>query len=417
MTNQSSRVSTIQCGETPFCQREPEPVGITIRIAETVEQIEEMRGNWSAWKGTRDSDIDFYLEFIRSHHEVLRPHVVMLYKNGCPDAMLIGRLETVRISSKIGYYRTPGMSARVVNFVYGGLRGNDSSTNSGELLTSVIQSLRRGHADAAFLHQPSTDSFLYRAALALPNSLCRDRLSKPEKHHNVKLPDAADRLFQGLSKGLRGELRRKKKKLHDDFAGRVTVKCYREPSEVALAIPHLEAIMKQTYQRGLGVGFEDTPQMRGRLALCATKGWLRIYVLYIDDVPRSFSAGTVYDGVYTTDYIAHDPTFRDYYLGKLLLMEVMESCHKEGVRGIDFGFGEAEYKERFGNCPLSESSVYIFAPNMRGLMLNAVRTISGSVDNALKATLERTQLLPRVKKLWRKRAAQNAQFSNGLSEN
>jgi hypothetical protein len=416
MTNQVT-LATIDHGIAPSAHTNYGDVGINVRVARTVEQVEEIRDVWISWPGHRDSDINFYLELIRSHPEVLRPHIVVLYRSGRPVAMLIGRLERTELVSKIGYFRLPGIRARTLNFVYGGLRGSASDENSRELVGSVIQSLRSGEADAVFLHQPSTDSFLYKAALKMPGSWCCDRLSKPEKHHTINFPDTVEKFYQGLSKSLRGELRRKRKKLFEDFEGKVTVKCYQDLRDLASALPHLEEIAKKTYQRGLGVGFQDTPQMRRRLELCAAMGWLRIYVLYIEGIPRSFSAGTVYDSVYTTDYIAYDPAFRDYYLGKLLLVEVIEHCYRENVRAIDFGFGQAEYKERFGNCTLTESSVYIFAPSLRGLALNATRTVSGFIDSTLKATLERTQLLQRIKKLWRGRAAHNAQVSGGSVEN
>ncbi len=390
---------------------------VSIKILQTVSEVELHRELWNRWPGHRDSDIDFYLEFILSHPEVLCPHVVVLYRSGCPDAMLIGRLEMTQLTSRIGYLRLPGIPARILSFVYGGLRGNGSNENSRDLVRSVMRSLRSGQASVAFFHQPSTDSALYKAALSQPSAWCRDRLSKSEKHHTMKFPEKVDQLYQGLSKSLRAELRRKKKKLVDDFGSGVSLRCYRDVSDLAIALPHIEEVAKKTYQRGLGVGFRDTPQMRGRLELCAKKGWLRIYVLYIKDSPRSFSAGTTCEGVYTTDYIAYDPAFRDYYLGKLLLLEVIESCYKEGVTEIDFGFGQAEYKERFGNCHLMESSVYIFAPSIKGVTLNALQTAVRMIDEGLRTVLERTQLLSRVKKLWRNRSAQRVQPPRVSGEN
>ena len=306
---------------------------------------------------------------------------------------------------EIGYLRLPGIPARSLTFVYGGLRGNVSDEGSRILIGSVMQSLRSGEADFAFFHQPNTDSSLYKAALSLPGFACRDRLAKPEVHHIAKLPESAEQLYQGLSRGLREEIRRKKKKLLKDFDGRVTVKRYRQPDELAIALPDIEEVAKKTYQRGLGVGFLDTPQIRQRMEFCARRGWLRIHILYIDDSPRSFWTGTVCDGVFISDYNAYDPAFRDCSLGTLTLVPVIEDCCQERLKEIDFGFGQAEYKERFGNRQIQESSVYVFAPSLRGFALNGIRTVSGSIDRILKATLERTQLLSKVKRAWRRHAA------------
>jgi CelD/BcsL family acetyltransferase involved in cellulose biosynthesis len=171
-------------------------------------------------------------------------------------------------------------------------------------------------------------------------------------------------------------------------------------------IAEAEVIAKKTYQRGLGVGFEDTPAMHGRLNFCAQKGWLRAGVLYIGDRPCAFWIGTVYDGVFVSDFLAFDPEFRDYSLGSYLLIAMIEEFCKEGIKAVDFGFGPGEYKERFGNSELREASVHIFAPNFKGITLNALRTVTVLVENTLKKTLQKTNLLPKIKRLWRERVSQ-----------
>jgi GNAT superfamily N-acetyltransferase len=381
-------------------------IGTTVRVCRTVADIEEIRPFWASWKGYRDSDIDFYLEFIRTRQEVLRPHVIVLSRDGRPDALLIGRLEKTRIDSKIGYLRLPAVPARILTFAYGGLRGNASEENCIALVRSIMDSLRRGEADLAFLHKPGEDDLVYKRALSLPSFWCRDHLTYPESHHVMKLAENIEQVYQGFSHGLRGQLRRKQKKVLKEFNGLVKVTCFRDASELDRIIAEAEVIAKKTYQRGLGVGFEDTPAMRGRLNFCAEKGWLRAGVLYIGDRPCAFWIGTVYDGVFVSDFLAFDPEFRDYSLGSYLLIAMIEEFCKEGTKAVDFGFGPGEYKERFGNSELREASVHIFAPNFKGLTLNALRTVTVLVESTLKKSLQKTNLLPKIKRLWRERVSQ-----------
>src|ERR1700683_2864939 len=64
--------------------------GMDIRIARDFAEVESLREAWSRWPGHRDSEIDFYLMILRSYPEVLRPHVIALYRNEQPEAILIG---------------------------------------------------------------------------------------------------------------------------------------------------------------------------------------------------------------------------------------------------------------------------------------------------------------------------------------
>ncbi len=70
---------------------------------------------------------------------------------------------------------------------------------------------------------------------------------------------------------------------------------------------------------------------------------------------------------------------------------------------MEFGPGPGRYKQRFGNYHWNEASVYIFAPNLKGIALNTVRAAAGVISNAITKVLEHTKLLPKVKRFWRSR--------------
>jgi CelD/BcsL family acetyltransferase involved in cellulose biosynthesis len=70
------------------------------------------------------------------------------------------------------------------------------------------------------------------------------------------------------------------------------------------------------------------------------------------------------------------------------------------VKEVDFGLGDADWKQRFGDQQWQEASTSIFAPTMKGLGINGLRTLSTFVDQAVKRILEKTQILARMKRLW-----------------
>jgi hypothetical protein len=221
----------------------------------------------------------------------------------------------------------------------------------------------------------------------------------------MRLPNDLKDVYSALSGNHRSDLKRKAKKLMADHQCNVKVCAYRAPAELPDLMQKAEEIAKRTYQRGLGVGFQDNEEMRRRLHLCAEKGWLRAYVLHVGDTPCAFWIGTLYHGSFCSDYLAFDSRFGAYSPGTFLLMKVLEEFCTAGVREVDFGPGEARYKEQFGNSPSEEASIFIFAPNAKGALLDAIRASAGFADNLAKKILGDTGLLPRVKKLWRSRLA------------
>ncbi len=379
-----------------------------VRILRTLAEVEEIRRAWSGWKTHRDSNIDVCLQFVWVREEVIRPHVIVIHRYGRPDAMLVGRLERSRTAPKVGYVRLPGIRSFVLMFSYKGLLGNASDENCREITKSIIESLKQGEADVASLDHLDVSASFFQSALKLPRFVSRDHLTHPAPHHLMRLPANVEDVYRGFSGGHRSELKRKAKKLLSDHQGSVKVCCYRAPDELDTAIPQVEQVAKKSYLRGLGVGFQDSELMRRRLRLFAQNGWLRIYLLFVKEMPCAFWVGTVYEDSFCSDYLAFDNRFADYSPGMFLLMKMIEDFCAAGIREIDFGFGEGRYKERFGNYQTMESSVQIFAASLKGFALNITRTTAVLVDNALKKTLERGNLLGTVKKLWRGSLARQA---------
>jgi hypothetical protein len=376
---------------------------VEVRIARSRSEVEEIREIWSVRPSHRDSDIDFCLDVVWKREEVIRPHVILIYRDGQPETMFVGRVEDARMKAKSGYMRLPGIPSRRLVFSYGGLLGSATAENCRQIMASITATLRNGEADVAVLANLRVSSVLFATALRASGFATRDHIVKPTTRYTMKLPADIKNVYLGLSQNHRSDLKRKARKLLADHHDDVKVRCFREPAEVEELIRQAEDIAKRTYQRGLGVGFHDNEEIRRKLRLCAEKGWLRAYVLYLANTPCAFWIGTLYHGSFCSDYLAFDPLFRANSPGTFLLMKVVEEFCNAGVKEIDFGSGESRYKEQFGNTPLTEASVLVFAPTVKGVLLNAMRTSTGSLENLVRKVLERTELLPKLKRFWRLR--------------
>lgn len=398
VTDQVPSVST-----TALAEAQP----VSIRVVRTVEEIEQIRDVWSAFQQHPNADIDFYLLVCRTRPEILRPHVIVLYREGRPEAMLVGRLVQGTIDLSIGYGKILKMPARLLAVVCGGLLGNMSSENGEALVAEVSNSLRRHEADAALFNFVRTDSAIYPFILGSPGLMQRDYWPGEQTHWSMKLPTSIEAVYGEMSGDHRKELRRMERKLVSDYSGDVKVRSLREVADLDSIFRDLEEIAKRTYQRGLGAGFADTPEMRQRFRLEAEKGWLRSYVLYVGGRPSAFWVGTSYKGTFHSSFMGYDSAYQRYSPGSVLQIKVLEDLCHDGIKELDFGLGDAMYKQRFGNCSWQDASAYIFAPTLAATAINAIRIPTMLLEKALRKILEHTKLLAKVKKVWRSRVKQS----------
>ncbi len=377
-----------------------------IVVARTVPEVEAIREVWKNWDWSPNADIDFYLHILRSRREVLRPHVLVLYRNNSPVAMLVGRLVESSVSVRLGYAKLFATRARSLTFIQGGLAGYFSAENAQLLVSEVVRSLRSGEADLAEFRFLKTDSPLYRSILQLPGFFLRDRFPLVQPHWSMKLPEKPEDVSNSLSGHERRQIRRRAKQIEADYSGKVRVERFTSIGDGEQIFADIEEVARKTYQRGLGVGFFNDKESRERFRFEAGKGWLRVHIMYVADKPCAFWMGSLYQGVFHSGDVGYDPAYKKYEIGKQLLARVLEDLCREKARQVDFGLGDADWKQRFGDMKWEEASVSIFAPNLRGLGMNLCRTPILMTEKAAKRALERTQILARIKKLWRKRATQ-----------
>lgn len=374
-----------------------------IRVLRTPEQLNSLRDFWQSCHPCRDADFDFFLFFIDLNPEAQRPHVVVIYEAGIPTAILAGRLDVTRIPVRVGYLKFPVPKLRIFNFVYGGWLGDRSERNAKLLIGNVLETLRAGEADAAMLHYADLTSPLVHCATSLPSRLCIDYLMEPQNHW-VREGCAGSGLLAGLPANERYNQRRRAKMRATDFLD-IKIETFQTPDQVDRLMRDAEAVASTSYQRGLGVGFADTPIIRGRLEFEARNGWLQGHILYLDSKPVAFWITSVRNKIAVSDYLAFNPDYAKYAPGMYLMINAIEALHD--VDRIDFGGGDARYKELLGNTPRREATVYIFAPTIKAVAVNALRTGARAAHESAKRALPQ---FAAIKRRWRRRKRESGQF-------
>lgn len=382
-----------------FLRMEPKATdsSLEFRTIRDLYELETLRAVWKSWPGARDSDLDVFSSMIRSRGSRCRPHVVVLVQNARPDAILIGLFERRTIPFTLGHFNICRPEVDVLEFVYGGLRGNDSEKNCAALVQEVMRSLDRGDADLALWKQLDVQSPLYSCALRLPCFAMRDYSRRPIDHWLMNFPKGLDAFFMSLERSQRSKLRRKYKKVLNCFAGKVQVRCFRSLEDLEAAIPNMEEIASKSDKRRV-FRFDslDTPQIREQLVVeaeravvAAKEGWLRIYVLYLKERPAAYWMGTLYDRCLQADHVGYDPMWSEFSPGIFLLLYILEDLRDEDIETVDFGCKNIQFKQCFGSLRRVESTIHIHAPTLRGIQLNLLRTATHRMTDCAKFVLRR----------------------------
>jgi CelD/BcsL family acetyltransferase involved in cellulose biosynthesis len=373
------------------------------RLVSSLDEVERLRDTWAAASPRRfNADIDFYLVSAASQSSFVRPYVILLERDGALEAMLIARVEDVDLPAVFGYRTIFRSRVRSITLVHGGLIG-ESAPSSRLLLSELRRSLARREADVASLPFLPTDGTFHRAATREVPAAVRAPFARRAVHRRLELPATGEEFLRSRSKSTRESLKRYRRKVERDLGERLELRVYDSERDLERIFAETDSVAAKTYQRGLGVALADTPEQRAVIEVGLRRGWYRAYVLYLDGRSIAFWPGYAYRDTFFIGTPGYDPAMAEYRIGNYLLGRMIDDfCADPSLEAVDFGFGDAEYKRRFGSESFEESTVLIFAPTARALAVNAARSAVAASARGATAGLERVGGLDRVKRRWRR---------------
>lgn len=370
-----------------------------VRVCRTPEEVESLRAHWKGFAHP-DAHLDVFLTIVRDRPEVVRPHVVVVEREGRPVALLAARLEECELPAKFGYATVYKPRLRRITVVTGGVAGLAEAC--GELADELLAALQRREADAVELQRIAIDSPLYRAVVERAPSALRQHGEQAAPHHVMDLPESSEALLPSLSKSVRDNLKRYSRKLEREYGDRLIVRRYDAPKDFERAVADLERIAATTYQRGLGAGFtaeHDGPLMR----IALDGGWFRAWVLYLDGAPCAFEIGHLAGDSVVIAAKGFDPTYGNHHVGKVLQLKMLEDlCDDPAVGVLDFGFGDADYKRKLATRGWDDASVLVYGRTFRGLRAAAGRTVVLGADRLARRAVG-TDRIAKIKRRWRDR--------------
>jgi CelD/BcsL family acetyltransferase involved in cellulose biosynthesis len=311
------------------------------------------------------------------------------------------------VASAIGYLQLPRLPARVIAVIHEGVLGQLDDQGAQEVVQQLWSMLAAGEAEAIDFHYLCEDSPLLRALHQRGPRVFCEKTPRWSTHREMNLPTQGS-LLETLRSKHRTHLRKREKELQETFAGRITWRWLTHVDDVVALCARLEQVAATTYQRGLGAGFYDNEEFRQRLQLFNSRGQLRVQLLEIDGQPRAFWFGFVYGDGFHSAETGYDPVLREHEVGTLMFVRMVDELTREGVRRLDFGLGDAYYKERFGHRTWRETSAWLFAPTLKGVALLFYVRVFTAVDQFARRLVDRLGLRDRIKNAWRRSRAKMA---------
>ena len=373
-----------------------------IKTIRDMEELETIRPCWESWQTHPNSDFEHFKLVCNLRKEIICPHVTVVEENLQPRLLLVGRLEKTSFSPAIGYFRPVRIPAKVLVIIYQGFLGEKNIELAEALVRYLWSLVVAGEVDAVeFNHLPEHSPLLSALLRCGPRWWCEKEFAW-STHWTMDLPEDQGSILKKLGSRHRNQIMRKQRKLESAFPNNLSWRWITKCNDVSDLCKRLEVAAACTYQRGMAVGFSDNEEQRLRYELFANRGQLRVQELVIESKVEAYWTGTVYGGTWYVDETGFNPDLSPYSPGTVGLMRMADALTREGVKKIDFSFGDAVYKRRYGNQYCREASVRLFAPTAKGFALRSSIGFIGWLDNLGRKLLKQTKMHDILKKQWRR---------------
>ncbi len=362
---------------------------------------------WAAHANHRDADPGFARLVAATASECRGIRLLHVEAAGQTRAIAVGRLERARLPARLGRWNLPVPALEVLTLIHGGLMGawDDAAAAAG--MAALERLLAAREADAVMLHAAPVSHPLTHRFIERPGML-RDCGWRSSPLYSADIALLAGDFMASLNANSRRKERQRERKLRDAFGDGFRLEEFRDETDIPRLMRLAETVMQHNYQRGLGVGFVHGDAARDRLLHSARAGWLRAWVVWCGAEPGCFWIGDLRRGIFHSDYLAYDQRLADFSPGRFLTVAVMQHLaeRQAGVASVDFGMGEAEWKERLSSSRDDVATVHLFAPYPAALVTNLARRAAAGTTAAAKTVLERLGAFDTVRRRLRRSGRQ-----------
>jgi CelD/BcsL family acetyltransferase involved in cellulose biosynthesis len=167
------------------------------------------------------------------------------------------------------------------------------------------------------------------------------RLVRREASPVLRWSDGWDAYVVSSSANLREQLRRREQRLHREH--RVRVRLTEDPGTLSGDLDTLFRLHRLVRPRS---DFGPEPFHRAFAATALERGWLRLWLLEVDDRPAAVWYGFRFGGAEHYYQAGRDPSFDRLSVGFVLLAHTIRAAFDDGICEYRFGRGDEPYKYR-----------------------------------------------------------------------
>jgi hypothetical protein len=369
---------------------------IDVRVLRSREEIEAMQADWQRLNSLPENDWEMYWGSLESLKPRPEPYVVIALEGGGLRSALVGRLEVGHVSLGLGYWTLLRIPVQQIVIPMQGVLGQDDERTLATMIDRVAKDVRGHLADVAVFEFLEEGSALHRTAKGLPVGFwMRDRVLERRVHRYVNLP-ATFKEYDRQHKGLLQKVRKFERAYHGRFEHRLLTR----EDEIEFFCQGADAVARRNYQRALGVGFLDSEQDRAKMRVAARQGLWRAFVTLVDGKTAAFWSGCQFGSHALLWWTGYDPDFQQFSPGLIASARMVEEFIGQGVTRVDFGGGDAPYKERLANESRWEETVCVYSPGFKGALASGVRGLDAYVGNMTRTRFK--GLANRLKTPWRR---------------
>ncbi len=372
-----------------------------VEVFTTSEEIQKLRSHWERLQNHPNSDLDHFLLVCNLRTNVIRPLVFAASDGDQVTAIVAARMERSAFQSWLGYVRIVHIPATILTIINGGFLGNWDERTISCFLNGIDDLFKQKKIDGAVINQVKEDSCLFSSALIANRRVLGIRSPRWSTHWEGTLSNQPGFLLKTMKSKHRAWINKKEKDLSAAFPNRIRWSWHSKIKNLEELCESMERVAMTTYQRGLNAGFVNDPATRQRLSLFAIRDQLRVFLLEIDGVPKAFWLGIVYGGIFHSSATGYVPEMREFEAGSLVFLRMVDELIKEGITKIDFGLGDAFYKQRFGTHNWKEAALTFFAPSAKARFAYALLTSAQATEKYARMAINRMGIVNKVKRLWR----------------
>ncbi len=210
----------------------------------------------------------------------------------------------------------------------------------------------------------------------------------------IDMPSGFEELLGMLSSNTRQALRRRVRKLNRVCDERLSVRSFSKGHEMEELFGYLCMIWKKSWHGRLS---QQPPPSVEFMQRIVRYGWLRFYVLFVDDIPIASVQGYQYNRVFMDEAPAYDEDWKKYSPGLVLNYYILEDLFKSNVPDIvDFGFGYNQYKEMLGNRKEIRGQLWV-KTSVKGWVIIGILRFIDVIFSVGKLLLGKGSILRKVK--------------------